>query len=258
MHADLAQKIEAPARQKPRFQTASGQRRFAKTAKAAAILPFIRDTAPGDGCERQACTPLADHREGSLFLCSGRILCVPGRALCASHPFGFASGDVAQDGPGLAGLRFARHARHRSWIAVYWDSSWNTAVAALRIERAVHVVGTQEQGRTACWHGEHRTSAHRVGRKTRRASAMSLSERDQASGRILVGPWNVRGITRSACPQCDPRGRAEIWVFRWHRFLCRAVSPDHSGHTISLKDIQKARRTRRHALRQGFGPEPGL
>jgi len=48
----------------------------------------------------------------------------------------------------------------------------------------------------------------------------------------------------------DPRDMAEIRVFYRNRFLCRAVSPDHAGRSISLKDIQQARAARRRALRQ--------
>lgn len=48
----------------------------------------------------------------------------------------------------------------------------------------------------------------------------------------------------------DPRDMAEIRVFHRNHFLCRAVSPDHAGRSISLKDIQQARVARRRALRQ--------
>lgn len=47
----------------------------------------------------------------------------------------------------------------------------------------------------------------------------------------------------------DPRDVAEIRVFHRNRFLCRAVSPEHSGQAITLKDIQAARSTHRRALR---------
>ncbi len=47
----------------------------------------------------------------------------------------------------------------------------------------------------------------------------------------------------------DPRDMAEIRVFHRNRFLCRAISPEHAGETISLKDIQAARPARRRALR---------
>jgi putative transposase len=47
----------------------------------------------------------------------------------------------------------------------------------------------------------------------------------------------------------DPRDITEIRVFHHNRFLCRAISPDHAGQTISLKDIQVARAAHRRALR---------
>ncbi|WP_063825369.1 Mu transposase C-terminal domain-containing protein [Nocardia exalbida] len=48
----------------------------------------------------------------------------------------------------------------------------------------------------------------------------------------------------------DPRDITEIRVFHKNRFLCKAVSPDHTGDTIGLKDIQAARRAYRHRLRK--------
>ncbi len=48
----------------------------------------------------------------------------------------------------------------------------------------------------------------------------------------------------------DPRDMAEIRVFHQNRFLRRAVSPDHAGHSISLKGIHQARVARRRSLRQ--------
>ncbi len=38
-------------------------------------------------------------------------------------------------------------------------------------------------------------------------------------------------------------------MFHRNRFLCRAVSPEHAGQTITLKDIQAARSAHRRALR---------
>jgi len=55
----------------------------------------------------------------------------------------------------------------------------------------------------------------------------------------------------------DPRDMAEIRVFHRNRFLCRAVSPDHAGRSISLKDIQQARVARRRALRQEIKARTG-
>jgi len=47
----------------------------------------------------------------------------------------------------------------------------------------------------------------------------------------------------------DPRDLAEIRVFHDGRFLCRAISPELAGQTISLRDLQAARTARRRALR---------
>lgn len=47
----------------------------------------------------------------------------------------------------------------------------------------------------------------------------------------------------------DPRDMGEVRVFRRNAFLCRAVSPDHAGNSITLKDIQAARATHRRQLR---------
>lgn len=48
----------------------------------------------------------------------------------------------------------------------------------------------------------------------------------------------------------DPRDITAIRIFHQNRFLCTAVSPDHSGVTIGLKDIQAARRAYRRRLRE--------
>ena len=50
----------------------------------------------------------------------------------------------------------------------------------------------------------------------------------------------------------DPRDIAEIRLFYQNRFLCRAVSPEYAGQTITLKDIQTARTQYRRSLRQGI------
>ena len=50
-------------------------------------------------------------------------------------------------------------------------------------------------------------------------------------------------------PAHDPRDIAEVRIFHRGRFLCRAVDQEHAGRTVTLKDIQAARRARRRALR---------
>lgn len=51
----------------------------------------------------------------------------------------------------------------------------------------------------------------------------------------------------------DPRDLSEIRVFHQNRFLCRAVSEEHAGEAVTLKDIEAARRAHRQALRAGIG-----
>jgi putative transposase len=47
----------------------------------------------------------------------------------------------------------------------------------------------------------------------------------------------------------DPRDLGEVRVLHRNRFLCRAISPEHAGEAITLKDIQAARTAHRRALR---------
>ena len=48
----------------------------------------------------------------------------------------------------------------------------------------------------------------------------------------------------------DPRDLGEVRIFHHNRFLCRAISPQHAGQAITLKDIQTARAAHRRALRE--------
>jgi putative transposase len=50
----------------------------------------------------------------------------------------------------------------------------------------------------------------------------------------------------------DPRDVAEIRVYHRDRFLCRAINAEHADRTVSLRDVQAARRARRKALRTGI------
>jgi putative transposase len=47
----------------------------------------------------------------------------------------------------------------------------------------------------------------------------------------------------------DPRDLSEIRVFHRNKFLCRAISEEHAGEAVTLKDIQAARRAHRRSLR---------
>ena len=50
----------------------------------------------------------------------------------------------------------------------------------------------------------------------------------------------------------DPRDLSEVRVFHRARFLCRAVSEEHAGGAVTLKDVAAARRAHRRALRAGI------
>lgn len=50
----------------------------------------------------------------------------------------------------------------------------------------------------------------------------------------------------------DPRDVAEIQVYHRDRFLCRAINAEHADRTVSLSDVQAARRAHRKALRAGI------
>jgi putative transposase len=41
-------------------------------------------------------------------------------------------------------------------------------------------------------------------------------------------------------------------VFHRGRFLCRAINAEHADRTVSLRDVQAARRARRQVLRTGI------
>jgi putative transposase len=50
----------------------------------------------------------------------------------------------------------------------------------------------------------------------------------------------------------DPRDVAEIQVYHRDRFLCRAINAEHADRTMSLRDVQAARRAHLKALRAGI------
>lgn len=56
-------------------------------------------------------------------------------------------------------------------------------------------------------------------------------------------------VGESVTIRYDPRDLSEIRVFHQNRFLCRAVSSEHAGRTVTLKDIETARTAYRRSLR---------
>ncbi len=77
---------------------------------------------------------------------------------------------------------------------------------------------------------------------TRRAARVAAQQ-----GWVPVSYTTVRSIVAGLDPAMLTL--AHEGVFHKNRFLCKAVSPDHAGDTIGLKDIQAARRAYRHRLR---------
>jgi len=55
----------------------------------------------------------------------------------------------------------------------------------------------------------------------------------------------------------DPRDVSEIRVFHRNDFLCRAISPEHVGETVTLKEIQIARAAYRRQLRKELKDKRG-
>jgi len=56
----------------------------------------------------------------------------------------------------------------------------------------------------------------------------------------------------------DPADLAEIRVYFQDTFICRAITPELAGQTVSLKDIEKARSERRKQVRAGLSTRQTL
>ncbi len=83
---------------------------------------------------------------------------------------------------------------------------------------------------------------------------VARSRRVQRSGIRFEGlhftsPTLAAYVGESVTIRYDPRDISEIRVFHKNAFLCRAISPNHAGQVISLKDIQAARVVYRKQLR---------
>jgi len=68
-------------------------------------------------------------------------------------------------------------------------------------------------------------------------------------GLRYIDPTLAAYVGEPVTVRYDPRDIAEIRVFHRNRFLCRAISPEHAGRTVTLKDIQTARAKHRRSLR---------
>jgi putative transposase len=72
-------------------------------------------------------------------------------------------------------------------------------------------------------------------------------------GLRYVSPTLAGFVGEPVTVRFDPRDLSEIRVFHRDRFVCRAISEEHAGATVTLKDIEAARRAHRLALRAGIG-----
>lgn len=72
-------------------------------------------------------------------------------------------------------------------------------------------------------------------------------------GLRYVSPTLAAFVREPVTIRYDPRDLSEIRVFHRDGFLCRAVSEEHAGEAVTLKDIEAARRAHRGALRVGIG-----
>ncbi|HME20444.1 MAG TPA: Mu transposase C-terminal domain-containing protein [Acetobacteraceae bacterium] len=68
-------------------------------------------------------------------------------------------------------------------------------------------------------------------------------------GLRYISPTLASHVREPVTIRYDPRDLSEIRVFHRNQFLCRAVSEEHAAKTVTLKDIEAARRAHRRALR---------
>lgn len=80
---------------------------------------------------------------------------------------------------------------------------------------------------------------------------MSTFLHHQVTSNVRYIDTNLSGyVGESVTIRYDPRDLAQISVFFQEQFLCHATCEELSGHTISLKEIIKARRRKKRTLTQ--------
>jgi putative transposase len=68
-------------------------------------------------------------------------------------------------------------------------------------------------------------------------------------GLRYISPTLAGFVGEPVTVRYDPRDLSEVRLFHGGRFLCRAVSEEHAGEAVTLKDIETARRAHRRHLR---------
>jgi putative transposase len=76
-------------------------------------------------------------------------------------------------------------------------------------------------------------------------------------GLRFFDPTLAAYVGESVTIRYDPRDVGEIRVFYRNAFLCRAISPEHAGRSITLKDVQAARSAYRRQLRGAIKEKRG-
>lgn len=69
-------------------------------------------------------------------------------------------------------------------------------------------------------------------------------------GMRYIDPTLAAYVGEEVLLRYDPRDIAEVRVFYQNRFLCRAICQELAGETVPLREIQRARNSRRKELRQ--------
>ncbi len=77
-------------------------------------------------------------------------------------------------------------------------------------------------------------------------------------GHRYLDPVLAEYVKEDVLIRYDPADMAEIRVFYQDRFLCRAICPELSGETISLKEIERARTKRRQQVRAGISARAAI
>ena len=68
-------------------------------------------------------------------------------------------------------------------------------------------------------------------------------------GLRYISPLLAAYVGEPVIVHYDPRDIAEIRIFHRNQYICKAVDPDHETSTLTLKEIQAARASRRRELR---------
>jgi putative transposase len=76
-------------------------------------------------------------------------------------------------------------------------------------------------------------------------------------GLRFFDPTLAAYVGESVAIRYDPRDLGEIRVFHRNAFLCRAVSAEHAGRSVTLKDVQAARSAYRRQLRSAIKEKRG-